>query len=96
MALSGKHYDTLSLAYTTIDILRFGLKLKDHDSIYILLMKKSNLAQFELYFDMKMTKQQKDLMLIYSVVYYKKVTKIFSNMLYQFDSRDDKDGRIAK
>ena len=56
-ALSGKHYATLSLAYTTINILRFGLKPKDHDSIYVVLMKKSILGQFELYFDMKMAKQ---------------------------------------
>ena len=95
-ALSGKHYATLSLAYTTINILRFGLKPKYHDSIYVVLMKKSILARFELYFDMKMTKQKKDLMLVYSVVYYKKVTKIFSNMLYQFDSKDNNAGRIVK
>ena len=35
-------------------------------------------------------------MLVYSVVYYKKVTKIFSNMLYQFDSKDNNAGRIVK
>ena len=95
-ALSGKRYATLSIAYTTINILRFGLKPKDHDLIYVVLMKKSILAQFKLHFDMKMMKQQKNLMLVYSVVYYKEVTKIFSNMLYQFDSKDNNDGRIAK
>ena len=61
-SLSGKHYATLALAYTTINILRFGLKPKPHDSRCLALLKKSVLAQFELYFDIKMTKQQKQLM----------------------------------
>ncbi len=62
--LSGKHYATLALAYTTINILRYGLKPKEQDSRYLSLLKKSVLAQFELYFDLKMTKTQKELMLV--------------------------------
>ncbi|CAF4957783.1 unnamed protein product, partial [Rotaria socialis] len=65
-SLSGKHYATLALAYTTINILRFGLKPKKEDSKYLALLKKSVLFQFELYFDIKMTKTQKDLMLVAS------------------------------
>jgi hypothetical protein len=61
-SLSGKHYATLALAYTTINILRFRLKPKSHDSRCLALLKKSVFAQFELYFDMKMTKPQKQLM----------------------------------
>ena len=63
-SLSAKHYPTLSLVYRTINILRYGLKPKENDSPYLVLFKKSLLAQFELYFDLKMTKQQKELMLV--------------------------------
>ena len=38
--LSGKHYATLALAYTTINILRFGLKPKEQDSPCLALLKK--------------------------------------------------------
>ncbi|CAF0917002.1 unnamed protein product [Adineta steineri] len=65
-SLSGKHYPTLSLAYTTINILRSGLKPRREDSKYLVLLKKSILAQFEYYFDFKMSKIQKELMLIAS------------------------------
>ncbi|CAF3985596.1 unnamed protein product [Rotaria sp. Silwood1] len=65
-SLSGKHYATLALAYTTINIIRFGLQSKENDSPYLALLKKSILAQFELYFDIKMTKTQKELMIIAS------------------------------
>ena len=63
-SLSGKHYTTLALAYTTINILRYGLKPKQSDSQLLALFKKSILAQFELYFDIKMTKKQKEFMLV--------------------------------
>jgi hypothetical protein len=62
--LSGKHYATLALAYTTINILKFGLKPKEQDSQCLVLLKKSILSQIELYFDLKMTKTQKELMLV--------------------------------
>jgi uncharacterized membrane protein (DUF2068 family) len=63
-SLSGKHYATLALAYTTINIIRFGLQPKTNDSSYLALLKKSVLAQFELYFNIKMTKTQKELMIV--------------------------------
>ncbi|CAF3801336.1 unnamed protein product [Rotaria magnacalcarata] len=63
-SLSGKHYATLALAYTTISILRVGLKPKEDDSSILALFKKSILAQFEFYFDIKMTKTQKELLLV--------------------------------
>ncbi len=63
-SLSGKHYVTLALAYTTINILKFGLQPKQDDSPYLIILKKSVRAQFELYFDVKMTKTQKELMLV--------------------------------
>jgi hypothetical protein len=63
-SLSGKHYITLALAYTTINILKFGLKPNENDSPYLAILKKSVRAQFELYFDIKMTKTQKELMLV--------------------------------
>ena len=63
-SLSGKHYATLALAYTTISILRVGLKPKENDSSILALLKSSVLAQFEFYFDIKMTKEQKELMLV--------------------------------
>ncbi|CAF4102702.1 unnamed protein product, partial [Rotaria sp. Silwood1] len=62
-SLSGKHYATLALVYTTISILKYGVQPKQEDSYYLALLKKSVLAQFELYFDFKMTKKQKELML---------------------------------
>ncbi|CAF1488902.1 unnamed protein product [Adineta ricciae] len=65
-ALSGKHYPTLSLAYTTISILRLGLKPNRDDSRCLILLKKSIQAQFEYYFDYQLSKQQKELMLIAS------------------------------
>jgi hypothetical protein len=68
-SLSGKHYATLALAYTTINILRFGLKPKENDSPYLALIKNSIRAQFDLYFDIKMTKTQKELMLVSLVTY---------------------------
>ncbi|CAF5187910.1 unnamed protein product, partial [Rotaria magnacalcarata] len=62
-SLSGKHYATLALAYTTINILRNGLKPKANDSYFLVFLKKSLLSQFDLYFDVKMNKTQKELML---------------------------------
>lgn len=62
--LCAKQYPTLSLVYTTINILRYGLKPKENDDLHLVVFKKSLLAQFELYFDHKMTKQQKELMLV--------------------------------
>ncbi|CAF0843376.1 unnamed protein product [Rotaria sordida] len=64
-SLAGKHYVTLALAYTTINIIRFGLQSKENDSSYLALLKKSILAQSELHFDIEMTKIQKELMIIY-------------------------------
>ncbi|CAF2248458.1 unnamed protein product [Rotaria magnacalcarata] len=65
-SLSGKHYATLALAYTTINILRNGLKPKANDSYFLVFLKKSLLSQFDLYFDVKMNKTQKELMLVAS------------------------------
>ena len=62
--LSAKNYPTLAMAYTTINILRFGLKPKQQDSQYVTLLKKSLLAQIEFYFDFKMNNAQKEIMLV--------------------------------
>ena len=64
--LSGKHYPTLALVHTTTDILRYGLRQKDTDSLPLALFKKSLLAQFELYLDLQMTSKQKELILVRS------------------------------
>lgn len=63
-SLCAKQYPTLSLVYTTINILRYGLKPKENDPPHLIIFKKSLLSQVELYFDLKMTKQQKELMLV--------------------------------
>src|SRR5438132_14415673 len=40
-SLSGQYYTTLALAYTTINILRYGLRPKQEDSQHVALFKKS-------------------------------------------------------
>lgn len=60
--LSGKNYPTLSLAYTTINILRNFLKQNEQDGEFINLLKKSLSTQFEHYFDIGMSEVEKELM----------------------------------
>lgn len=76
--LSGKLYPTLALVHTTMNILRYGLREKDTDSHSLALLKKSLLAQFELYLDLKMTNKQKELMLVCS----KKLSPFIRSILY--------------
>jgi hypothetical protein len=85
--LSGKHYPTLALVHTTMDILRYGLRQKDTDSLPLTLFKKSLLAQFELYLDLQMTSKQKELILVRS----KKCVSVFSTTSIQVASFLDPD-----
>ena len=63
-SLCAQQYPTLSLVYTTMKILRYGLNSAEKDGPYMALFKKSLLKEFELYFDQKLTKEQKEMMLV--------------------------------